>query len=646
LLKPTRRTTPDQWGAQNRVYPPTAGRPGPRDPGLTPYTIPFGRAVAAGTHRRCVLVMFSQGGKTDTLLDIIGERMDAAPAPILYVGPTKQFLTEQFEPRVMELLDEAPLLKTKVARGKRMTKTRKVIGGVPLRLAHGGSSAALKSDPAALAITDEADEMLANVKGAGDPFGLIDYRGESYDDFVHAIVSSPSKGPLDTYVDPDSGLEFWAPVAPEDLESPIWKFWQEGTRYHWAWPCPHCRRYFIPRLSYLKWDSPKGRKVTPAEARRTAYVECPHEDCGGEGTVILEQHKQWMNANAVYVAPGQRVEMDGTVIGEPPASETLSWWASGLASPFRTFGDRAARYVEAVRSGDQDKIQTTINAGFGELFARGDGKVPEHAEVKDHSVSYCLKDVPDEVVYPVLTADIQRNRILWVIRGWGAGSTSWLIDRGTLFGETMELPVWNDLAEILATPLDGLPVKLAFIDSGFRPGKREEVPVNRVYEFCRRFARRAYPTKGSSTRMVKPLVVSPEGVVAKGKPSRFGLELIRLDTDHWKSWVHERVRWPNEQRGSWYLPEDIDEDYCRQIVSEARLKLPSGKIKWIERSKENHFLDCEAMQAAAAYFLNMQSLSDETAAARRRVRHVPADAPEPKARRNGPRVFAAADPYL
>ena len=43
---------------------------------------------------------------------------------------------------------------------KRMTKTRKVIAGVPFRLAHAGSSAALKSDPAALALVDGIMAMM------------------------------------------------------------------------------------------------------------------------------------------------------------------------------------------------------------------------------------------------------------------------------------------------------------------------------------------------------------------------------------------------------------------------------------------------------------------------------------------------------
>ncbi|MBD0318828.1 MAG: glycosyltransferase family 4 protein, partial [Gemmatimonadetes bacterium] len=55
----------------------------------------------------------------------------ASGRPILYVGPSQQFLREQFEPRIKDLLDQAPTLRGKVARGKKMTKTRKVIAGVP-----------------------------------------------------------------------------------------------------------------------------------------------------------------------------------------------------------------------------------------------------------------------------------------------------------------------------------------------------------------------------------------------------------------------------------------------------------------------------------------------------------------------------------
>jgi phage terminase large subunit GpA-like protein len=139
--------------------------------------LPWSAAVHRGNYRRVVAVTSAQSGKTDNILDVIGARLDQRPAPILYVGPTKEFLTDQFEPRLMALLDEAQTLKSKVVRGRRMKKTLKLVAGVRVRLAHAGSSTALKSDPAALALIDEFDEMMANVKGQGDVLGLVEARG-------------------------------------------------------------------------------------------------------------------------------------------------------------------------------------------------------------------------------------------------------------------------------------------------------------------------------------------------------------------------------------------------------------------------------------------------------------------------------------
>ena len=174
IWRPSQKRDPAPWAAAHRIYPETAGIPGPRDPGLTPYMVPWSAAVHRGGYRRVVAVTSAQSGKTDSMLDIIGARLDQRPAPILYVGPTKEFLTDQFEPRLMALLDEAETLSHKVVRGRRMKKTLKHVAGVRLRLAHAGSSTALKSDPAALALIDEYDEMMANVKGQGDVLGLVE----------------------------------------------------------------------------------------------------------------------------------------------------------------------------------------------------------------------------------------------------------------------------------------------------------------------------------------------------------------------------------------------------------------------------------------------------------------------------------------
>ena len=53
------------------------------------------------------------------------------------------------------------------------------------------------------------------------------------------------------------------------------------------------------------------------------------------------------------------------------------------------------------------------------------------------------------------------------------------------------------------------------------------------------------------------------------------------------------------------MPDDIDDDYLAQMESEQRVK-DGGKWLWKQVGKRpNHYLDCEAMQAAAATMLKL-----------------------------------------
>lgn len=565
--------------------------------------VPFTRAAMSGKFKRVVAMVGAQMGKTDGMLDCIGSRLDQRPVPVLYVGPTREFVVDQFEPRVMQLLDEAPRLASKVLRGKAIKKTRKLVSGVPLRLAHAGSSSALKSDPAGLALVDEYDELLANVKGQGDPLGLVEARGFTYgSDFTTIIASTPSVGMVDYEVDANSGLEFWTAADPRDLTSPIWKLWQEGTRYHWAWPCPHCGEFFIPRFHHLRWP----QHATPAQARRGAFLCCPANGC-----VIQDdpEARDAMNRQGLLVAPGQSI-VEGEVIGNPPDSPTWSMWASGLCSPFVSWGDRAEAYLLALASGDDAKIQTSVNAGFGECYSGGLGDVPEWQMVKARAAPYKQGELPSDVAMLVAGVDIQKTSIFYVIRGYGARGQSWLIDYGQIMGHTDKDQVWGDLWNVLTRDYSGLRVLRAFIDSGFRPDKPEAGSEHRVYAFCRLYPQLARATKGHQTQEI-PIILRKTDVTLAGTKIKKSLELIHLNSDFFKTMVHSRIRLADGMPEAWYLPEDITEDYCRQITSEARGMSPAGRPVWTRISRNNHFLDCEALAAAAGYQLRVQNISEE-----------------------------------
>lgn len=587
--------------------------------------------------------MGSQGGKTDALLDIIGQRLDQRPVPIIYVGPNKQMLNEQFEPRLMALLDEAPALALKVARGKRMTKTRKVVAGVPLRLAHAGSSTALKSDPAGLAISDEADELMANVKKQGDPFGLIDARGDTYEDFVHASVSTPSVGVKETEHDQASGLDFWAVQDPADIDSSIWKFWQQGTRYHWTWRCPHCRQRFIPRFNCLRWDGRDNDSATPAQASATAVLVCPRNGC-----VIEDGDKEGMNATGRYVAPGQTVTDDDVVVGSPPDSATCSFWVSGLCSPFRTFGDRAERYVEALQLGDPAKVQTAINAAFGELWANDEGgDVPEWKTLLGR-VERDLKrgQVPARGLLLVGFCDVQM-RGLWVeIVAYAPNGESWSVDAFYIDGDTSrpDGPVFEQLRRMtIGRQFPDAFGKMRTLDAlGVDSGYRSHV----VYDWVRR-TQRAHPDSG------RDIILATKGLEGWGRPAIGQPSLVDIDLDGKKIRQGARVwgigTWPlkgtvysdlRAERDSTGRALDghchfgpwNDEIYFKQLTAERLIDVKfQGRIsgrRWV-RLRENHFLDCRVGCRALADYLGIHNATPEEWAALAVARGMPPELTEP-----------------
>lgn len=599
MMRPAARTEPDEWAKDNREYPASAGIPGPRNPYLTGYMVPFARRVHAATHRRVVAVTAAQSGKTDNVLDIIGARLDQRPTPILYAGPSKEFVQDQFEPRLTQLFDEAKTLASKVSRGKRTKKTLKFVAGVKVRLGSAGSSTSLKSDPFGLGIVDEYDEMTANIKGQGDPLGLVEARGETYADFVTAILSTPSVGIVGVEIDPINGLTMWSPGDPEQILSPIWRLWQQGTRHHFAWPCPHCGEFFIPRFGHLKW--PKG--ATPAQARREAYLECPSHGC-----IIADADKPEMIAGGVQIAPGQTIEQAFAGENEPDNS-TWSCWTSGLCSPFVTFGERAEKYLNAYLSGEPDKVQTVMNAAFGECFDVSAGAdVPAWEEVLKHRLPYQPGTIPAGGIRLAMAVDVQKFSLIYGIRAFGSRGTSWLVEHGQLYGPTDDNEVWSSLSDLFLHPVGGMQIEKVFIDSGFRPDKPDQGSEHKVYEFCRRFSWICSPTKGRAVQRL-PYQISKIEVKPDGKKALYSINLVNLSTDFFKSLVMARLKTPLDTAGAFFLHEKADEDYARQVTSEARI-IEDGKPKWVARSKANHFLDVEAMLAAIGYTLNVQRIPE------------------------------------
>lgn len=603
----------------------------------TPYVIPIARAFSLPSLRRVVFVMARQMAKTHgVIFNVIGHRLDDDPCPITYIGPTQENIDNTIEPRIAELLEWAPSLWAKTAKGQQNKKHLKRVSGVSLRLGWAGSSSQLKADSAAIAFVDEVDGITADIKGSeGTPVDMAEAITSTYPDGKTGLTSTPTEGHVETCTHPDTGLEHWA--ESDTVVSQIWRLWQEGSRHEWAWPCPDCREYFIARFSLLKW--PDG--ATPEQAERKAGVACPH--CG---TLHNDNKRAWMNERGAMVAPGQKplphedgdtgVYLADYTEGDVeekrggqgvtflafgdfkmPAGvrSSATFWVSGLCtfSTKKTYGFIASKFLRAVASGEPERIKGVITTDIGELF-RISGEAPKWSEVLARTGRYQSGEVPEGVRVLTAGVDVQKNRLVYVVRGWDEHYTSWLIEHGELWGETDQPEVWARLDTLINGEWSGHFISRMCVDHNYR-----KQPVQ---EFCRKHRAIAAPTMGHDHKE-KPFKANNIDVNIQGRLIKNGLQLWHFDADVFKSWVHSRVQWPEDQPGAWWLPTDVDEDYCKQIVAEERMSKPSGAVVWIRRARDNHYLDCEALAYLARRIVQgvrKTSSEEQSAPQKRRVR--------------------------
>ena len=526
--------------------------------------------------------MGSQMGKTEMIFNIIGKRFDDGPyTPALYIGPTQKQVKSISKDRIEKMIFSTPPLYEKLEKGQRDGVTEKWIGGVRLGFGWAGSATELASHPAGFVMIDEYDRMDEDVNGEGDPYTLAKARTKNYPAGKVFIVSTPTV---------------------QDA-SPIMALYDDGIRNAWAWPCPMCDDYFVPRLELLRW--PEGS--TPNEARALAHLVCP--SCGCE---IDNKHKHAMNQHGKYLQMDKND--DGEYLISPEQDRrgsVVGFWVSGLASPWQSFGEVAEMVLAAYRSKKPERIQAAINTYAGELY-KTSGDAPPWTEIEKRKQDFAPGACPPGVQLITLGADVQKDGVYYVVRGWGFNQESWLLDNGFIPGATEYDDVWLLVGRQLEQTYgpESLPINRGFIDSGYRPGDKGKRPDNQIYLFCRRYPGRAFPTKGHDTQD-RPLKASKIDVTISGKIVRNGVQLWHLDTDFFKSWIYSRIRWPEGEAGGWHVHREIDPDYCKQVVSEELVIKASGRRIWVRRRKDNHYLDAEVNAVSAAFAAQVNTLPPE-----------------------------------
>lgn len=612
-----------KWAIEKRILPKGSAEPGNYNPYRTPWVIGLGDAASRPITRSLSAVLCRQMSKTEFLLNDMGHTLDEDPRPLLYVGPTEKNVKSISTSRVLPMIESTPSLDRNHLKGQHDKTGEKNVNGVRLGFAWAGSATEIASHPAAKVYIDERDRMKPIAEGDVDSIlqeAVATYAGQIF------RVSTPLLGDVVREWDKELSRDHWEVANPDEIDSPIWLAWQEGSRHEWHVPCLHCLEYFAIHLELLEWDD----DLPADQVGKTAGVVCPH--CAA---LHKNSDKETLNARGVFIAPDETIEPYPAKTNKkaPPTSavingievsygsyldrgkQHLSFWVSGLCSPWSAWENRAEDLKKAKDSKDTTRIQGVINTQFGQVY-KPKGQAPEWEYIKQLQGAYQLRTIPTGVKIITAGVDVHKHRINYVIRGWGVGYESWLIDYGELWGDCKYLDniSWNNLAELLQDLYDDIPISLMMVDAGYKPNDDEAAPGNVIYQFCYK-NKKAVPAIGYDKR-TRAFSASTVELTYKGKPVKDGLKIWNLDTDYFKDWIYTRYEWDIEQDGGWHLPADVEDEYLRQVSSEARIILANGKPRWEKIRKDNHYLDCEMMATAGAHILRLHRLkhSDEPAA--------------------------------
>jgi phage terminase large subunit GpA-like protein len=357
----------------------------------------------------------------------------------------------------------------------------------------------------------------------------------------------------------------------------------------------------------MAWENvtiPEDDQATPHEVygchqHAQAFYTCPH--CG---TVWTDDER---------ITNLRRAERDGGGWHASTTSAIRGYYLNELLSTFD--GSRvpvlARKYLEAkanLDKGDPTDMIAFWNSTLG-LTWEYRGELPEEDALRERAEKYLEWTCPAGGLLPLLTVDVQHDRLavtVWVV---GRGEEMWLTFWGELYGQTVvsHAGAWVELEQLMARQVrhesgTRLPIHAMAIDSS--DGQTSDA----VYAFVRKHHRpdrQVLAVKGASDNVGKVEIWTPPRAVDPNsratKAARAGVKVNIVGTAKAKDlilgWSEQagrvRLEGSGPARMHWY--EGVRDDFYAQLLSEIKIpgRLNKSRREWKARTdRRNEALDC------------------------------------------------------
>lgn len=552
-------------------------------------TIPYQRGILdaftdpAITH---VWVMKSARVGWTKCLDIAtGYYVDQDPCPIMIVQPTLEdahgFSKEELAPMFRDCPDLAALATTN-AKDSDNTILHKQGAWWSVSIVGANSPRGFRRVSRKVVLFDEVDGYPQSAGAEGDPISLGIRRTEYYWDRKIGGGSTPTIGG----------------------RSRIEAAFLQGDQRRYYVPCPHCST-----MQVLVFKSETGGFRWPGGRPDLAVYVCT--TCGAE---IQHHHKRDM-VEAGEWRPGPHAQFPN-VDPPPPFNGHASFhiWAAYSYSPNATWGQLCSEFVEANRQGPE-MLKTFVNTALGEAWQER-GEAPEWKRLYERREPYAIGTCPAGVRFLTAGVDVQKDRLVYEVVGWGREKRSWSIDAGVLPGDTSDAGPngpWLKLDALLDRryPHAGgadLPILMMAVDSG--------AITQEVYRWCRQKPMsRVIAVKGVEHMRTLVGVPSPVDVTLSGKRIRRGYKVWSIGSSVAKSelygWLSLTAPTDEEVANGAELPPgyctfpEHGEDYFKQLTGEQLISMKNKRgyttFVWaVIPGRENHYLDSRNYARAAS----------------------------------------------
>ncbi len=575
-LKPPPRRTLSEWADEHFYLSADAGA---AEPGRW-RTLPFQRgwmdAMTDPQIEQVTVIKSTRVGWTESLKALIGYHVDYDPCPIMVIQPSetdaKGFAKESIEP----MLRDCPSVGEKFGAKSRDSMLLKRFRGGVLDIVGARAPGNFRRKSRRLILGDEVDGYPLSSGDEGDPIALAKKRSEYYWNRKLALGSTPK----------NTGT------------SRIQQEFLDGDQRRYYVPCPHCQAMQVLQFKHLRW---------PAGNPDAAVFICLK--CGCE---IEHAHKRWMVDHGEW-RPGPHAQFPNDPAPKPwHGHASFHIWSAYSLGPNTTWGDIASEFVKANADG-ADQLKTFINTWLGETWQeRGDA--PDWLRLYERRETYQPGTCPAGVRFLTAAVDVQPNRVIWEVVGWGRGKESWSIAIGVDPGDTSDLSSepWKAVDALLDRTFAHvtgaeLRVRMLAIDSG------DQTQV--VYQYVRsKGPGRVMAVKGIDSADV--LVGKPSTVDVSvngkhvgttmlwkvgssiGKTELYGWLRLTLPTDE------ARAKGASTPPGYCHFPEH-GEDFFKQITGQQLVtrKNPRGFTTQVWEAvpgHEWHFMDVRRYARAAA----------------------------------------------